>query len=151
MRSKGLSDIGGERVKTSIPSHFIRVDNECIRNAVRKDSQHCMIADAVAKALPKMTWIRVDVQSIRFTDRENALRFYYFTPLTAQRKLLEWDEGKNVKPFSFSISVGIVKPYGHSGGIITKDKKKINKGNRNPIGMIKRRTMGLCFPQGVKV
>ena len=82
----------------------VSVGKEQIENGVAKNSQHCMIADAIKAACPKAQYILVDLQSIRFTDKSKGKRYIYMTPAIAQHNLIRFDRGDAVKPFSFSLT-----------------------------------------------
>jgi hypothetical protein len=84
----------------------INVEKEHIVNATRKDSHRCMIADAIQEALPWAKYIIVDLQSVRFSDVDEGRRFIYMTPPTAQKALLQFDNGRNPKPFKFRLTKG---------------------------------------------
>ena len=81
----------------------ISINKQHIDEAVRRDSHHCMIADALKEAIPEAQYILVDVQSIRYSKKNEQKRYCHLTPLTAQRALVKWDRGKPVKPFSFQL------------------------------------------------
>jgi len=80
----------------------ITVRREHIESARRKDSHHCMIADAIREQL-NVQFILVDTQSIRFSDPAIQERLTYFTPPEAQRQILRWDRGIKVQPFVFEL------------------------------------------------
>src|SRR5215203_1022975 len=101
----------------------ISVDVDTIVNAIQADSHQCMIADAVQAQVKNAKFIMVDLQSIRFTDKERGIRYIYLTPPVAQQAILEFDKGKPVKPFEFTLSQGHEKP-------IKKDRSDENEGNR---------------------
>lgn len=101
----------------SLQSLRIHVETSHIENAQRKNSHHCMIADAIKDALPEAKYISVDLQSIRFTIfdetryREEAIgtRYFYFTPTIAQHALLKFDQGVKVREFEFTARSGVKK------------------------------------------
>lgn len=80
----------------------IVVRREHIEKAIKKDSHHCMIADAIKDHLA-VTFILVDTQSIRYTDLALKERYVYFTPPAAQEMILKWDKGIHVQPFAFEL------------------------------------------------
>lgn len=82
----------------------VTVSKEHIENGVEKNSQHCMIADAIKAACPKAQYIMVDLQSIRFSDKSKKKRYVYMTPAIAQHNLIQFDQGNPVKPFTFSLT-----------------------------------------------
>lgn len=87
----------------------INVAKENIDRACAKNSHCCMIADAVRDRVKWATFIEVDVQSIRFNDRKNGIRYIYLTPTEAQKAIVLFDQGIKVKPFSFHLHQGFVK------------------------------------------
>jgi len=82
----------------------VEVTQEIINNSVPKDSGHCMIADAVAAAYPRASFISVDLATIRFTDLEAGFRYIYLTPRHAQAALLDFDDGVKPAPFKFNVA-----------------------------------------------
>lgn len=81
----------------------IKVSAEIIAEATKADSSHCMIADAVRAQVPGASYVSVDLQTIRFTDREKGVRYIYLTPMAAQQQLVRFDQGHEMKPFSFQL------------------------------------------------
>ena len=85
----------------------VKVEAEHIANGKEKNSQHCMIADAVKAACPSAQFIQVDLQTIRFSDPKKRRRLTYLTPAVAQHNLLRFDQGQSVKPFAFSLNTPV--------------------------------------------
>lgn len=81
------------------PKVKVMVSGETITNAIKGDSSHCMIAEAVKAAVPNATKISVDLQTIRFSDPERRRRYVYLTPRRAQEALVEFDQGRVIEPF----------------------------------------------------
>jgi hypothetical protein len=92
---------GLPRTRPRSPQVHVVVDEERIRNSVRRDSRHCMISEAIQVAAPDLATISTDLQSIRFTDPKRRLRFAYMTPRIAQLALIDFDQGVQPEPFSF--------------------------------------------------
>jgi len=82
----------------------VNVDKAHIANGTAKNSQHCMIADAIKATCPKAQFIMVDLQTIRFSDPVKRQRYVFLTPAVAQHNILKFDKGDTVKPFSFSLA-----------------------------------------------
>lgn len=84
---------------------IIEVTEADIEAAVPKDSGHCAIADAIGRQLPGVTNVTVDLQSIRWTDREAGERYTYLTPRVAQALLLDFDNGDRdyCQPMTFRL------------------------------------------------
>jgi hypothetical protein len=81
------------------PRLTIPVDEDRIDEAVRRDSRHCWIAEAISAVVPDMTAITVDLQTIRFTDPAKRLRYAYLTPRSCHIALIEFDQGERPAPF----------------------------------------------------
>ena len=95
------------RSDNTMPVIVIPVGSKTIETAIKADSHKCMIADAIKLRIPGAQYISVDLQSIRFTDSKNHVRYKYFTPLVGQQRLVEFDQGKKVKPFALTLKDGI--------------------------------------------
>lgn len=79
------------------------VTPEIINLAVRRDSSHCVIADALRAAVPEATYVTVDLQTIRFSLRGCGRRFVYLTPAPAQAVLVNFDQGTPPDPFTMRL------------------------------------------------
>jgi hypothetical protein len=75
-----------------IPTVNLTLTEELIRDAIPRDSSHCMWADAVKAAVPGARSVSVDLQTIRFTDPEKPLRYTFLTPRLAQSNLIDFDQ-----------------------------------------------------------
>jgi hypothetical protein len=96
-----------EPTKTKLRAAYrkLRLDitQDIIDTALPQNSSHCMIADAVKRALPDVKAISVDLTTIRFTDPVKRQRYIYLTPRSAQVALINFDQGNSVVPFSFQL------------------------------------------------
>jgi len=81
----------------------ISVTQPIIDQAQKRDSGHCMIADAIRTAIPEAKSVSVDLATIRFTDPAKRQRYIYLTPLLAQRALVDFDQGVPAEPFRFQL------------------------------------------------
>src|SRR5436853_557361 len=88
----------------------IQITQDNIDNAVKRNSHRCMIADAIQKEIDWAKYIMVDLQSIRFSDMDNNVRYFYLTPPKAQKELLNFDQGVKVKPFTLTLVRAIKRP-----------------------------------------
>jgi len=88
----------------------IQINRTHIAKAIKGDAIHCMIAESIREKFPQARWILVDMQTIRWTDRQRGIRYTYLTPRSAQRALLKFDSGEPVIPFSMGLSQPIVRP-----------------------------------------
>jgi len=107
----------------------ITVTNKHITTACQRNSHHCMIADAIADGIDGAKFILVDLQSIRWTDLEEGVRYTYLTPPRAQDAIILFDRGKKCQPFTFNLNSPRTRKMG-SGG--TEPKGARDK-RRNPI------------------
>lgn len=98
------------------PRPTITVTQDNIDTAIRADSGHCMVADALRDSYPHIQRIQVDLRTIRFTDPDKKERYTYLTPLTVATKIAQWDQGIPPTPFSIRLSSAIqVRPTGRDG------------------------------------
>jgi len=81
----------------------VEVTGDIIALSTQADSSHCMIADAVRKAVPGATGVSVDLQTIRFSDPVKRMRYVYLTPRIAQVALVDFDNGEEPQPFRFRL------------------------------------------------
>jgi hypothetical protein len=119
-----------KKVLPRAPKIFVEVTPEIIAASAHGDSGHCMIADAIKHARPDVSAIGVDIQTIRFTDRERGLRYTYLTPLCVQQALLDFDDGKLPESFNFWIKgawVALASIGKAIGKAIGKGKPKKNR------------------------
>jgi hypothetical protein len=108
-----------------------------IEEAIKNDSHHCMIHDAIKEYLG-VQFISVDTQSIRFSDPATKERYVYLTPPTAQQMILKWDRGIAVQPFSFELSspvrvTPIRKEYKGKKSTRRKAQRKYDAKRRDPM------------------
>lgn len=96
------------------PRLVVDITKELIDSATAKDSNHCMIADAIKIMRPDATGVSVDLATIRFTDRKKALRYTYLTPRIAQAALVNFDQARPPEPFSFLLRGAQVTRSGRS-------------------------------------
>lgn len=125
------------------PAMNVSVTQDEIDSAVPANSGHCMIADAVKRDFQrkfkrKPLGVSVDLQTIRLTDCEKGLRFVYLTPPTAQRALLQFDQGKKLTPFNFRLSAGQTVESRASTKTI-EDKQKLGRSKKGREKLAKAR------------
>lgn len=96
------------------PRLTVEVTQEIIDTATRRDSSHCMIADAIQRAVPEAKYISVDLATIRLTDQNAGLRYIYLTPRPAQEALLAFDQGEKPRPFKVRLEAAQVLLSGNA-------------------------------------
>jgi hypothetical protein len=117
----------------AIPTRpVVNVSQNQIDEAVRADSSHCMIADALRTSYPSALYISVDTRTIRATDPINGMRMTWLTPIACARNIVRWDQGINPEPFRVQLSSPIqMRPAGRAGrGRTRVTAVKQNKGDR---------------------
>lgn len=88
-----------------------------IRAAIKGDSSHCMIADALRREYPTATRILVDVRTVRMTDPIRRKRYTWLTPYEAARFLVRWDQGIEPPEFAVRLRTPIaITQAGNTGG-----------------------------------
>jgi hypothetical protein len=78
----------------------ITVTQDIIDTAVRNDSKHCAVADALAATIPDASHIIVDLNTLRFTMK-NGKRWAYITPNRVGDYIIAFDAGETIEPFTF--------------------------------------------------
>lgn len=101
----------------------VKITKDCIKNAVKRDSHRCMIADAVRAAVPDARYISVDLQSIRWSNMKSGKRFTAFTPRIGQHKLLDFDQGHSVQPFEMEVTPVSTRKVGWKPNHPTSSRK----------------------------
>jgi hypothetical protein len=96
------------------PRLVIDVPQDIIETSTERDSSHCMIADAIARAVPQAKYISVDLATIRFTDLDAGVRYIYLTPRPAQAALLAFDQGEKPEPFKLRLEGAHVLATGNA-------------------------------------
>jgi hypothetical protein len=84
----------------------IRVTKDEIQKAIPEDSSHCMIAEAIKACRPSASRVSVDIQTIRWSNLDKGERYIFLTPPSAQKAILQFDEGITPKPFCFRLRGG---------------------------------------------
>lgn len=96
------------------PRVQLDITEDLIAESTKRDSSHCMIAEAVKRAVPGARSVAVDLQTIRFTDPLKAQRYVYLTPRRAQVALVNFDQGKAPEPFQIQLRGGSVTKSGRA-------------------------------------
>src|SRR5262245_55000057 len=82
----------------------INVTQQHIDEAIANCSNRCAVADAVKEAVPHAMRIRVDLQTIRWSDPVTKERYIYLTPARVQEYIIAFDVGDPVKPFQIRLN-----------------------------------------------
>lgn len=75
----------------NIPVFKIKITNDALNRAIRKNSHACVIADAIKEKFPDATRISVNRYETKFTRGD--IRYSYLTPGTGVRVLTDFDYG----------------------------------------------------------
>ena len=87
-----------------LPTVTVEVTADDVRVAKVGDSSHCMIARALARSIGvSERFVSVDLQLIEYSDPQRHLRISYLTPKIAQERLLDFDAGEKVEPFTLTL------------------------------------------------
>ena len=81
----------------------VDVGADLIALASKASSAHCMIADGIKASMPDARSVSVDLQTIRYSDPKAGKRYIMLTPMKCQEKLLLFDQGQEVQPWSFRL------------------------------------------------
>ena len=75
----------------------VEITEENYKRAVTAASGGCIVADAIKAAYPKFHTVKVNVATIRVTDRETGEKGMYLTPPSVGQTLLYFDQGWDEK------------------------------------------------------
>ncbi len=92
------------------PKMLVDITTDIIETSTVADSSHCMIAEAIRASYPNLSFISVDLQTIRASDQTAGFRYIYLTPRQAQIAIVKFDSGIKPKPFKFKLQGGQVIP-----------------------------------------
>jgi hypothetical protein len=99
----------------------VNITQEIIDDSIQRDSSHCMIAEAVKKAIPDAGFVSVDLQTIRFSHKKLRKRYVFLTPRRGQIELIKFDQGTKPEPFSMQLQ---------RGQVIEMSERKPNRGGK---------------------
>lgn len=103
------------------------VTEEIIDRAVRRDSTACVLADALKVAVKGGVRPLVDLQTMSITVPERGLRYHWLTPRSAQRILINFDQGAQLAPEVVRLSQGWTTSIRNNGGPQTKLSREERK------------------------
>jgi hypothetical protein len=107
MTEETINTTGGQAGCKRVSGMRVNVTAAIIETAIPENSSHCMIADAVKAAAVgkkmRISNVLVDLQSIRFTDRDTGKRWICWTPLQGQQAIQKFDAGTKPEPFTFRL------------------------------------------------
>lgn len=133
--------------KLNAPRLDIEVTAEDIDNAVRKSSSHCMVAEAIKRAMPHVRKVSVDLQWISFTDPSKGQRNHYLTPTPIALAIQDFDEGITPEPVRVRANVQRIRPAGRTKRTVqdghTPHARPIVIGGSAPVGTSSKRKLRL--------
>lgn len=122
MRRKKKQAIPQPKVRLIHP--VIDLNEEIIARATRKNSRHCMIAEAIKEQFPAARLVSVDLQTIRWSDNKKKLRYTFLTPRAAQDALVRFDRGEKIPAFTLRLRSPHITSTSTGGKGYAKGKKK---------------------------
>jgi hypothetical protein len=75
------------------PEIRVEISEENYETAVIADSGGCLMVDAIEKQHPQFSNVKVDVATVRVTDKKRGYRYYYLTPQPVAEMLFAFDQG----------------------------------------------------------
>lgn len=121
MKRKGVNTRAATTMLGHAPRVHIKVDQETIDEAVERNSNSCMVSNAIKKAYPNLKYVGGDIQTFRASDPAKGERYIWLTPKSIQQMIVDFDAGKRPRPFSF---------YFRDGQVI--EAKSSTKGVKRP-------------------
>ena len=128
----------------------IVVTQENIDRSIKGNSAYCMISDAIRHSNGNAKSISTDLQTIRWTDRRNSVRYVWLTPAIAQEALVKFDQGLPFGPFTFRLGHPIAETAGghlapRGAGRPRKSRRRVRV-RRGGKGAISVTTEGHALP-----
>lgn len=136
------------------PVSYVRLENievtqADIDNAMRANSNACMIADAIKRQRPELVKVSVDLATIRWTDTKRHRRVMALTPQLCQAKLAAFDFGVKPQPFVFSLRATQVTKVEVSRKVVDADGKAVKVSSTS--GKVRTKRELVQRPSGRKV
>lgn len=131
------------------PRIAINVNQGVIDDGVARNSNHCMVAEALKESYPELKYVAVDIQTIRATDREKQERYVWLTPRSVQRMIIDFDRGVKPKPFRVEFRDGQTTESGKSHLRKKKSSRKLRQARGGNIGTVPERVGGRTPPRSV--
>ena len=134
---------GRTRWRPTAPRIKVEITAERIANSIKRDSRHCMISEAVKEAAPFASDVRTDVAFIRVRNPERRLDYHYATPKIAVKALVDWDEGIEIEPFTFTIgkATHITRYRGPDSNVSPEERQQRKAERQRRNDKIKRETV----------
>jgi hypothetical protein len=83
----------------------VEIKEENYERAIKANSAACLVADAIKEQYPELSSIRVDVATIRVTDRKAGKRYVFLTPPSVSDTLLFFDQGLKEQELPKTLSI----------------------------------------------
>lgn len=71
----------------------LEITEQNYQRAIKANSGACLVADAIKEQYPELSEVKVDVATIRVTDRKAGERYFFLTPPSVVDTLLYFDQG----------------------------------------------------------
>jgi hypothetical protein len=99
---------------------------DLIANAMKKDSSHCVAAEAIKTAIPEARFVAVDIQTMRWSVPSMGKRYVQLTPWVVQDFIINWEEANrpNLQPFDFELRPTMTIPIHYSNPEEAKARRK---------------------------
>jgi hypothetical protein len=104
----------------------VTVTRELVERGVKRDSRHCMIAEAIKEQNPHFSNISVDLASIRWTNPRTGKRYLCLTPEIAGELLVDFDQGHDIEPVVFNVRTVQVTPNRKKGRAAVRGRKQLD-------------------------
>lgn len=143
----------GRKPKSAIlgrpPAILVEVTQKRIEAGVKRNSNHCMIAEAVKDSRPELSHIAVDIQTIRATNPKKRERYVWLTPRSVQEMIINFDRGVKPRPFSFRCTEGQTTRSGARHNYDNEKKQKKMRAGRHGKTNMPERVGGKTPPHSV--
>lgn len=119
-----------------VPTLHVAITQANIDDACRRNANKCMIANAIQAAYPHLRRIVVTINEIGVTDPKAGYRYRYMQPAKNTRALINYDLGKKIRPYEFTVTGAQAVPASPLARTRTVKHRKASPKDRTSIGRI---------------
>lgn len=94
----------------NVPILKVNVTSVHIKRGSARNAHRSVVVEALKEQYPHMRFVVETGVTIGMTDVKAGYRYLYIPPAAALRNMINYDLGKVVRPYSFTLRTGIAKP-----------------------------------------
>lgn len=103
------------------------------------DKGHCAIVLALVEGHPERTYVKVDKDTIRWTDHGTRIRYVYETPDVAAKFITEFDDPA-ATPRKFKMALDLDRPLRSTRSEVRPSRSVVKKSTGKPSKLLGRQS-----------